>query len=279
MRKIEPLADRLKALIALDDKAGRFLWQLLSDHVRYAAHMVPEISDRIVEIDRAMRWGYANALGPFELWDAMGFEATARRIAAEGRELPESVLRMLGSGAKSFYRAADWAGDPRTEYFDLRGRDYRGLEPRPGITVLADLKRARGVVKKNPGASLIDLGDGVICCEFHSKANAMGDDIMLMVRAGLAELEANFEAMVIGNQGENFSAGANLMMVLLAAQEQEWDELNAAINNFQQMNMALKYAGEAGSGRAFRARARRRLRVADALHARAGVGRAVHGPG
>jgi 3-hydroxyacyl-CoA dehydrogenase len=244
VRKIEPLAERLKALIALDDKAGRFLWQLLSDHVRYAAHMVPEISDRVVEIDRAMRWGYANALGPFELWDAMDFEATARRIAAEGRELPESVLRMLGSGAKSFYRAADWGGDPRTEYFDLRATDYRGLESRPGITVLADLKRARGVVKKNPGASLIDLGDGVLCCEFHSKANAMGDDIMLMVRAGLAELEANFEAMVIGNQGENFSAGANLMMVLLAAQEQEWDELNAAINNFQQMNMALKYAAK-----------------------------------
>ncbi len=244
VRKIEPLADRLKALIALDDKAGQFLWQLLSDHVRYAAHMVPEISDRIVEIDRAMRWGYANALGPFELWDAMGFETTARRIAAEGRELPESVLRMLGSGAKSFYRAADWAGDPRNEYFDLRATDYRGLEPRPGITVIADLKRARGVVKKNPGASLIDLGDGVLCCEFHSKANAMGDDIMLMVRAGLAELEANFEAMVIGNQGENFSAGANLMMVLLAAQEQEWDELNSAINNFQQMNMALKYAAK-----------------------------------
>jgi 3-hydroxyacyl-CoA dehydrogenase len=241
-RKIEPLADRLKALIALDDKAGRFLWQLLSDHVRYAAHMVPEISDRIVEIDRAMRWGYANALGPFELWDAMGFEATARRIAAEGHELPESVLRMLGSGAPSFYRAADWAGDPRNEYFDLRATDYRGLESRPGITVLADLKRARGVVKKNPGASLIDLGDGVLCCEFHSKANAMGDDIMLMVRAGLDELEANFEAMVIANQGENFSAGANLMMVLLAAQEQDWDELNGAINNFQRMNMALKYA-------------------------------------
>src|ERR1700733_12498423 len=172
----------------------------------------------------------------------MEFEGTTRRIAAEGRELPESVLRMLGSGATSFYRAADWAGDPRTEYFDLRSTDYRGLEPRPGITVLADLKRARGVVKKNSGASLIDLGDGVLCCEFHSKANAMGDDIMGMVKAGLLELEANFDAMVIGNQGENFSAGANLLMLLLAAQEQEWDELNAAIQRFQQMNMSLKYS-------------------------------------
>jgi 3-hydroxyacyl-CoA dehydrogenase len=243
VRKIEPLADRLKALVALDDKVGRFLWQLLSEHIRYAAQMVPEISDRIVEIDRAMRWGYANALGPFEIWDALGFEVTARRIAAEGRELPERILRMLGTnGSKSFYRPASADGQPHTEYFNLDVSAYRALEPRPGITVLADLKRARGVVKTNPGASLIDLGDGVLCCEFHSKANAMGDDILDMVRAGLTELEANFDAMVIGNQGENFSAGANLMMVLLAAQEQEWEDLDAAVHAFQQMNMALKYA-------------------------------------
>jgi 3-hydroxyacyl-CoA dehydrogenase len=245
VRKIEPLADRLKALVALDDKVGRFLWQLLSEHIRYAAQMVPEISDRIVEIDRAMRWGYANALGPFELWDALGFEPTARRMALEGRELPERVLRMLGrpeSGIKSFYRYADADLQPRIEYFDLEDSIYKKLEPRPGITVLPDLKRARGVVKTNPGASLIDLGDGVVCCEFHSKANSIGDDIVHMLRAGLSELETNFEAMVIGNQGENFSVGANLMMVLLAAQEREWDELGAAIHTFQQLNMSLKYA-------------------------------------
>ena len=100
VRKIEPLSERLRALVSLDDKAGRFLWQALSDHVVYAAHMVPEISDRIVEIDRAMRWGYANALGPFELWDALGFEATARRIEAEGRALPENVQRMLSARAR-----------------------------------------------------------------------------------------------------------------------------------------------------------------------------------
>ena len=247
VRKIEPLAARLKALVALDDKVGHFLWQLLSEHIRYAAHMVPEIAGRIVEIDRAMRWGYANELGPFEIWDALGFETTARRIALEGRELPEPILRMLGrpeSHDVSFYRAADVGGAPRTEYFDLGAGDFKELEPRPGVTVLADLKRARGVVKSNPGASLIDLGDGVLCCEFHSKANAMGEDILQMVRTGLAELEANFEAMVIGNQGDNFSAGANLMMVLLAAQEQEWDDLDAAVRAFQQMNMSLKYAAK-----------------------------------
>ena len=248
IRRVESLSDRLKAVVALDDKAGRFIWQLLSDHIIYAATMVPEISDRVVEIDRAMRWGYANQAGPFELWDAMGFVQTARRIETEGRALPENVQRMLSAGAQSFYRYADRDQQPRTQYFELAGSGYPGdsaykdLDPRPGVTVLADLKRARGVVKKNAGASLIDLGDGVLCCEFHGKMNAIGDDIGHMLTAGLAELESSFDAMVIGNQGDNFSAGANLMMVLLAAQEQEWDELNAAINRFQQINMALKYA-------------------------------------
>jgi 3-hydroxyacyl-CoA dehydrogenase len=243
LRNLEPLSERLKALVALDDKVGKFLWQALSDLVLYSAWMVPEISDRIVEIDRAMRWGYANTLGPFELWDALGFVATARRIEAEGRELPENVRRMLSSGAQSFYKAADANGQPRTDYFDLAlGEGYKDIEPRPGIIVLSDLKRARGVVKKNAGASLIDLGDGVVCCEFHSKMNAIGDDNLAMLRAGLTELETNFDAMVVGNQGGNFSAGANLILILLAAQEGEWDELNASINRFQQTNMALKYA-------------------------------------
>jgi 3-hydroxyacyl-CoA dehydrogenase len=242
IRKIEPLADRLKALVALDDKVGRFLWRLLSSHVLYAAHMVPEISDRIVEVDRAMRWGYANALGPFELWDALGFETTARRIEADRRQLPENIHKMLWFGAKSFYRSADADSQPKTEYFDLVTSQYRELEPRPGITVLADLKRARGVVRSNAGASLIDLGDGVVCCEFRSKMNSLGGDVMQMLRAGLAELESNFDAMVIANQGENFSVGANLMLVLLAAQEEEWDDLNAEIHRYQQLNMALKYA-------------------------------------
>ncbi len=243
IRKIEPLAERLKALVALDDKAGRFLWQTLSDHILYAAHMVPEIADRPVDIDRAMRWGYANALGPFELWDALGFEPAARRIESEGRALPGNIERMLSAGATGFYRAADAEGQPRTQYFDFAGSEaYVPIKPRPGVIALADLKRARGVVKKNPGASLIDLGDGVLCCEFHSKMNTLGEDVFLMLQAGLTELETNFDAMVIGNQGENFCVGANLMLVLLAAQEDEWDELESMVRRFQQLNMSLKYA-------------------------------------
>jgi 3-hydroxyacyl-CoA dehydrogenase len=149
---------------------------------------------------------------------------------------------MLWNGAKSFYRTADSGATPGTEYFDLGGTGYQLMERRSGITILSDLKRARGVVKKNTGASLIDLGDGVLGCEFHSKMNSIGEDVMQIVRAGLAELTANFDAMVIANQGEHFSAGANLMMVLMAAQDAEWDELDLAVRRFQQMNMAIKYS-------------------------------------
>ena len=243
-KNIESLPERLRALISAQDRAGAFLWKLFSDLFLYSAGMIPEISDRVVEIDRAMRWGYANKLGPFELWDAVGVEDTVRRMEREGRSLPPVAMNMLQSGAKSFYRAADLDGRPRTEYFDLLAGSYQALEDRPGVLNLGEIKRARGVVRKNAGASLVDLGDGVLCLEFHSKMNAIGDDLVAMIHAGLDETTRNFQAMVIANQGENFSVGANLMLVLLAAQEAEWDELNAAINRFQQANMAIKYAAK-----------------------------------
>jgi 3-hydroxyacyl-CoA dehydrogenase len=242
-RQVESLPDRLRMLLASDDRAGRFLWDLFSDVFLYTAWLVPEISDRIVEVDRAMRWGYAHKLGPFEYWDAVGLAQTVRRMEAENRPVPENVQRMAASGAASFYRAADRDHRPRTEYFDLGGTGgYREVEPRPGVVVLDDLRRARGVVKKNAGASLVDLGDGVLCLEFHSKMNTLGDDAVQMICSGIDETSRGFQALVIANQGEHFSAGANLMMVMLAAQEGEWDELNAAINRFQQANMAIKYS-------------------------------------
>jgi 3-hydroxyacyl-CoA dehydrogenase len=242
VRGIEDLAQRLRALVALPDRAGTFLWKLFSDLVLYSASMVPEISDRVVEIDRALRWGYANTFGPFELWDALGVEETVARMRKEQRHIPENVETMLCSGAKSFYQAADHDREPHTEYFDLLANRYQALEDRPGITALKDLKRARGVVKKNGGASLIDLGDGVLCLEFHSKMNSLGDDQISLIRAGIEETTKDYEAMIIANQGENFSVGANLMLVLLAAQEEEWEELEAAINRFQQATMLIKYA-------------------------------------
>jgi 3-hydroxyacyl-CoA dehydrogenase len=243
-RNIEDLGERVRALIRSDDRAGRFLWAVLSDYFLYCAGMIPEISDRIVEIDRAMRWGYGHKLGPFELWDAIGFVQMITGLELERRTLPSNVSEALSRGIIALYRPPEPRGRPVTEYFDFCSHTYHRLEPRPGILLLRDRKRTHGVVKENPGASLIDVGDGVLCVEFHSKLNTIGEDNIAMVHAGLEETERNFEALIIANEGEAFSAGANLMLVLLAAQEGEWDELNLAVQRFQQMNMALKYAAK-----------------------------------
>ncbi|MGH9612536.1 MAG: 3-hydroxyacyl-CoA dehydrogenase/enoyl-CoA hydratase family protein [Bryobacteraceae bacterium] len=243
-RQVEDLPERFRMLVRSDDRAGQFLWSLFRDVFLYSASMIPEISDRIVEIDRAMRWGYAHKFGPFELWDALGFEAVVDRMEAERQALPANVIAMLSAGAKSFYQYAAGDGKPRTSYFDFFTSKHEVLENRQGVISLPDLRRACGVVKENPGASLIDLGDGVLCVEFHSKMNSIGEDNISMLYAGIEETQRNFQAMVIANQGDHFSVGANLMIVLLAAQDGEWDELNDAINHFQQVNMALKYAAK-----------------------------------
>lgn len=242
VRGVENLGARLRALVAGNDRAAQFLWPLFRDFFVYSAQMIPEISDRVVEIDRAMRWGYAFAHGPFEYWDLLGVPETVDRMRREGVAVPENVERMLASGARSFYQPADRDREPRTRCFDLNSAQYADLEPRPGVAVLADIKRARGVVKSNPGASLIDLGDGVLCLEFHSKLNSLGDDMIRMLHAGLDETASNFQALVIANDGEQFSVGANLMLVLLAAQDGEWEELDAAVRRFQNAVMAIKYS-------------------------------------
>ena len=222
-RQMEDLPARLRFLVNADDRAGRFLWKVFSDLFVYSAERIPEIADRIVEIDHAMRWGYAHKFGPFELWDALGFEDVVRRLEKDGREAPANVRE-----AGALYKDS--------AYFDVALQHHLPLEPRPGVVTLTNR------VRSNPGASLVDLGDGVLCVEFHTKMNAVGEDVFAMVFAGLEELERNYDALVVGNQGEHFCAGANLMMILLAAQEGEWDELDVMIRRFQQMNMALKYA-------------------------------------
>lgn len=243
-RNFDDLGERVRTLLRSDDRAGRFLWKVLSDLFLYCAEMIPEISDRIVEIDRAMRWGYGHKLGPFELWDAIGFLEVVTRLEMERRVLPSNIKDALARGVIALYHQPEPLGRHATEYFDFRTNSYQAIEPRPGIIALRDRKRTHGVIFANIGASLIDLGDGVLCVEFHSKMNTIGEDNIAMVHAGLEETNRNFEAMIIANEGELFSAGANLMLVLLAAQEGDWDELSLAIQRFQQMNMALKYAAK-----------------------------------
>ncbi|HKO05782.1 MAG TPA: enoyl-CoA hydratase-related protein, partial [Candidatus Acidoferrales bacterium] len=241
---IEDSRERLRELLAPalagreGDKGAKFLWRSISEMCLYAARRIPEIADNVLDVDRAMRWGFAWEMGPFEIWDAAGVPAMAQRIEAEKRALPPLVSGLLASGRKSFYRSE--AG--RTLYFDLASKGEREETLPEGVIVLDRLRQAGRVVEKNAGASLIDLGDGVVCCEFHSKMNSIGADTVQMLHAGLKRLKTDFDAMVIANQAANFCVGANLMMVLMLAQEQEWDEVHLAVRQFQQVNLALKHA-------------------------------------
>ena len=243
-KAIEDTRERLRALVGpvlegqKGDKAQQFLWGALSEMCLYAARRVPEISDNVVDVDRAMRWGFAWELGPFEIMDAIGVKAFAGQARKEGRTLPAVVEKVLASGWKGFYKSEKGT----TTVFDIGSGDAKKVEEPKGVIILKSLKDAGREVERNSGASLIDLGDGVVCCEFHAKMNAIGADLIAMLHKGLKRLETDFEAMVIANQAVNFSVGANLMLVLVGAQEQEWDELHMAVKQFQNINLAIKYA-------------------------------------
>jgi 3-hydroxyacyl-CoA dehydrogenase len=243
-KAIEDTRERLRALVGpvlegqKGDKAQQFLWGALSEMCLYAARRMPEISDNVMDVDRAMRWGFAWELGPFEIIDAIGVKAFAGQVQKEGRALPPVIEKVLSSGRKGFYESEKGA----TTVFDICSGASKKVDEPKGVIILKSLKDAGREVERNSGASLIDLGDGVVCCEFHAKMNAIGADLIAMLHKGLKRLESDFDAMVIANQAVNFSVGANLMLVLVAAQEQEWDELHMAVKQFQNINLAIKYA-------------------------------------
>ncbi len=243
-KAIEDTRERLRALVGpvlesqKGDKAQQFLWGGLSEMCLYAARRVPEISDNVVDVDRALRWGFAWELGPFEIIDAIGVKAFAGQVQKEGRALPAVIEKVLASGRKGFYESEKGT----TTVFDIGTGAAKKVEEPKGVIILKSLKDAGREVERNSGASLIDLGDGVVCCEFHAKMNAIGADLIAMLHKGLKRLETDFDALVIANQAVNFSVGANLMLVLVGAQEQEWDELHMAVKQFQNINLAIKYA-------------------------------------
>lgn len=243
-KAIEDTRERLRGLVGpilegqKGDKAQQFIWGGLSEMCLYAARRVPEISDSVVDVDQAMKWGFAWEMGPFELMDAIGVKSFAAQVQKEGRAIPPLVQKLLANGRKGFYESEKG----KTTVFDVSTGAANPLEAPPGVILLKSRKEAGREVERNSGASLIDLGDGVVCCEFHAKMNAIGADLIVMLHKGLKRLDADFDAMVIANQAVNFSVGANLMLMLVAAQEQEWDELHMGVKQFQNVNLALKYA-------------------------------------
>ena len=248
-KNIEDPGARLRTLLGLEgtppkgDKAGTFLWSLLSDLWNYSANRIPEISDSIVEIDRAMRLGFNWKLGPFELWDAAGVEATVARMKKEGQTVAVNVEQLLAGGKKSWYMDDPKAASGRV-YFDLRTAKYEAVKVPAGVWSVEVAQKSNGVVKKNAGASLVDLGDGVACIEFHSKMNSLGGDIVSLISQTLKPGGPGdgFDAFVITNDADNFSVGANVMLLLMSVQEEEWDEVDLAIRQFQGMTQAIKFS-------------------------------------
>src|SRR6266849_791384 len=237
-KNIEDTAERIKTLVWSKDRAGTFLWKTFSRTLCYAADRIPEIADTVVEIDRAMQWGFNWELGPFEAWDAIGVEKSVAKLKEEGRTVPANVQKMLNSGAKSFYKQENG----QRFYFDFPSAKYVPASDPPGTIVLKSLKDRTGVIRKNSGASLIDLGDGVAGLEFHSKMNSIGGDTLEMLKIALNEVEKNFVGLVVGNQGQNFSVGANLMLMLMEAQDENWEELDLIGRLFQSSVMSLRYS-------------------------------------
>jgi 3-hydroxyacyl-CoA dehydrogenase len=248
-KNVESLPERLRMLVGMDggklDKSGEFLWTALSELWTYAANRIPEISDTVVEIDRAMKLGFNWEMGPFELWDAAGVKASVERMKKEGRAVSPNVEKLLASGKTSWYSDAPATRSTRA-YFDLRTSDYKPVEVAEGVWSVTVAKKSNGVVKKNAGVSLVDLGEGIACIEFHSKMNALGGDAVQMLHQVLKPGGAGdgFDAFVINNDGAHFSAGANIMLLLMSVQEEEWDEVDMMIRQFQQATQLIKFSAK-----------------------------------
>jgi len=238
-RKADKLSKKLEAVVYGEDKAALAAWTVLAETLIYSANRIPEIADDIVNVDRAMRWGFAWDMGPFETWDAIGVQRSVERMEAEGLSVPAWVKDMLASGRESFY-ARD--GEGFVTYFGLDGQIHR-VPVSANHLFVADIKARRQPVDRNVSASIHDMGDGVGLLEFHSKMNALDDGIFEMYEKALDHLDAGrFDALVVGNEGAKaFCAGANLLMILMGAMQQEWDSIDNNIARLQSLLLRAQY--------------------------------------
>ncbi|MEJ5225141.1 MAG: 3-hydroxyacyl-CoA dehydrogenase/enoyl-CoA hydratase family protein, partial [Anaerolineales bacterium] len=233
VKGIEDLGQRLKAFLAEDDKAARLARAMTLQAFQYASSIIPEVADTPKPLDDAMRWGFSHEAGYFEMWDMLGVRPTVEQMKAEGYAPAAWVDEMLAGGFESFYQ---YQNGTKTGVYDVAQKCYVAF-PKSNLIYLKDQK----VISKNAGATLYDMGDGVACVEFHTKMNALDDDIFAIVSEALDRVETDFDGLVIGNEAENFSAGANLFMVVVAAQQGMWDTLDAAVRKLQNLNMRMRY--------------------------------------
>ena len=228
---------KLKALFSGTDVAAEVVREYLCKNLIYAANRIPEICDTIVGIDNAMKWGFNHKLGPFETWDALGVKETIAVMKSLKLKVPKKVTDMVKSGAQSFYAKKE----DGTYYYDFETKDYVKMEENPRIILLPPLKERTQTIKENAGASLVDIGDGIACLEFHTKMNAIDNDIIAMIYDSCDIVEKDFAGLVVANHGTNFSVGANIFQVLIGAQQGDWDILDELVTKFQYANMRMKY--------------------------------------
>jgi 3-hydroxyacyl-CoA dehydrogenase len=241
-RSADTLAGKLQAMVygGEDDIASTAAWRVTAETLIYAANRVPEIADDIVNVDRAMRWGFGWEMGPFESWDAIGVRRSVERMIAEGYDVPSWVTDMLAAGVESFYTRND--SGALTQY--MRAGDIETIATSTSQLFLADLKTSNTPVDRCVSATLHDMGDGALLLEFHSKMNALDEEIFSIYERALDRLDAGeFSALVVGNEDPRaFCAGANLLMILMSAQAGEWEALNTNLHRIQQLMMRAKYS-------------------------------------
>lgn len=237
-KKMENVAGSVKHVFNADDKAGDFARAYLCMTFIYSANRIGEICDDIMAIDNAMKWGYNNKLGPFEMWDAVGVKEAIEVMKKLKLKVPKKIDEMLKKGCESFYATK---ADGKY-YYDFEKKAYAKIDENSKIILLPDLKSRKKIVKENESASLIDIGDGVACLEFHTKMNSIDEPLNEMLHASCDIVEKDFDGLVIANHDERaFSAGANVFAVLVAAQKGEWDLLEKSIEALQNGNMRMKY--------------------------------------
>jgi len=239
-RKADKLADKLKVMVYGDDPASKVAWEVTADTLIYSAKRIPEIADDVVNIDNALRWGFGWDAGPFQVWDAIGVQKSVDRMLADGRSVPAWVTAMLDSGRDSFYARDE--GGTRT-YAQVSG-EVDDVPVPTGVTLLSDVRASGGVVAKNPSASLLDLGDGVLNLTFHSKFNALDELIIGLYGTALDKLDADdFDALVVSNQGgPAFCAGANVLMILMNAMQNNFDAIEEGLATLQALVQRAKYS-------------------------------------
>lgn len=234
-KDVEGLGDRLKVLLDADDKAATLVKALTYQGFQYASSIIPEVADTVKPIDDAVRWGFMHEAGPFATWDMLGVKETVKQMKAAGYAPAKWVDAMLKAGVESFYQ---YKNGEKVAVYDVTKQKYVKTKSPAGAVMLRSMR----VVNENSGATLRDMGDGVACLEFHTKMNALDDDIMTMAIEAHNRLDTDFDGLVVGNQAENFSAGANLFMMVVGAQQGMWDTLDAAVKKLQDMNMHMRYS-------------------------------------